>query len=165
MHRALENAIGFMERVEGEGQEKGGEGVEKDGAEGKSLHKFMKVGCNEEQKKAVGEIIEAKGGRPIVIFGFFFLSFLVIHSLLTYFLFKKNSPPGTGKTTTLLEALYHILYQSNTNILLCASSNHAVDYICQQLSRNWPFSREIEKVFTFHDLFRVSLFLTHAFIY
>ena len=44
-----------------------------------------------------------------------------------------HGPPGTGKTTTLVEAIIETL-QRETQVLVCAPSNAAVDWISQQLS-------------------------------
>lgn len=44
-----------------------------------------------------------------------------------------HGPPGTGKTTTLVEAICETLNREN-QILVCAQSNMAVDWICEQLS-------------------------------
>ena len=44
-----------------------------------------------------------------------------------------HGPPGTGKTTTLVEAVIETL-QRETQVLVCAPSNAAVDWISQQLS-------------------------------
>ena len=44
-----------------------------------------------------------------------------------------HGPPGTGKTTTLVEAIIETL-QRETQVLVCAPSNTAVDWISEQLS-------------------------------
>lgn len=44
-----------------------------------------------------------------------------------------HGPPGTGKTTTLIEAIIETL-QRETQVLVCAPSNAAVDWISEQLS-------------------------------
>ena len=44
-----------------------------------------------------------------------------------------HGPPGTGKTTTLVEAIIETL-QRETQVLVCAPSNAAVDWISEQLS-------------------------------
>lgn len=44
-----------------------------------------------------------------------------------------HGPPGTGKTTTLTEAVSEVL-RREPQVLVCAQSNTAVDWICQQLS-------------------------------
>ena len=44
-----------------------------------------------------------------------------------------HGPPGTGKTTTLVEAII-VTLQRETQVLVCAPSNAAVDWISQQLS-------------------------------
>ena len=43
-----------------------------------------------------------------------------------------HGPPGTGKTTTLVEAIYETLYRE-TQVLVCAQSNTAVDWISEKL--------------------------------
>lgn len=43
-----------------------------------------------------------------------------------------HGPPGTGKTTTLVEAIYETL-RRESQVLVCAQSNMAVDWISQQL--------------------------------
>ena len=43
-----------------------------------------------------------------------------------------HGPPGTGKTTTLVEAISETL-KRETQVLVCAQSNAAVDWICEQL--------------------------------
>lgn len=43
-----------------------------------------------------------------------------------------HGPPGTGKTTTLVEAIYEILHREN-QVLVCAQSNMAVDWISEKL--------------------------------
>lgn len=45
-----------------------------------------------------------------------------------------HGPPGTGKTTTLVEAIIETL-QRETQVLVCAPSNAAVDWISEQLSK------------------------------
>lgn len=43
-----------------------------------------------------------------------------------------HGPPGTGKTTTLVEAIYETL-RRESQVLVCAQSNMAVDWISEQL--------------------------------
>ena len=45
-----------------------------------------------------------------------------------------HGPPGTGKTTTLVEAVMETL-ERETQVLVCAPSNAAVDWISEQLMR------------------------------
>jgi len=45
-----------------------------------------------------------------------------------------HGPPGTGKTTTLVEAVIETL-RRETQVMVCAPSNAAVDWISEQLSR------------------------------
>lgn len=44
-----------------------------------------------------------------------------------------HGPPGTGKTTTLVEAIYETLHREN-QVLVCAQSNMAVDWISEKLT-------------------------------
>lgn len=43
-----------------------------------------------------------------------------------------HGPPGTGKTTTLVEAVYETLHRE-AQVLVCAQSNAAVDWIAEKL--------------------------------
>lgn len=43
-----------------------------------------------------------------------------------------HGPPGTGKTTTLVEGIYETLRREN-QVLVCAQSNMAVDWISEKL--------------------------------
>ncbi len=45
-----------------------------------------------------------------------------------------HGPPGTGKTTTLVEAVCEVL-KRESQVLVCAQSNTAVDWICSQLAQ------------------------------
>lgn len=63
---------------------------------------------NGSQEKAVNEVLCAK-------------DVAVVHG-----------PPGTGKTTTLVEAIYETL-RRETQVLVCAQSNMAVDWIAEKL--------------------------------
>lgn len=52
-----------------------------------------------------------------------------------------HGPPGTGKTTTLVEAIYETLQREN-QVLVCAQSNTAVDWISEKLvDRSVPVLR------------------------
>lgn len=44
-----------------------------------------------------------------------------------------HGPPGTGKTTTLVEAVAETL-RRESQVLVCAQSNMAVDWICEKLT-------------------------------
>ncbi len=44
-----------------------------------------------------------------------------------------HGPPGTGKTTTLVEAIHETL-RRESQVLVCAQSNMAVDWICEKLT-------------------------------
>ena len=63
---------------------------------------------NVSQERAVNEVLRAK-------------EVAVVHG-----------PPGTGKTTTLVEAIYETLRREN-QVLVCAQSNMAVDWISEKL--------------------------------
>ncbi len=64
---------------------------------------------NASQQQAVRDVLRAK-------------DVLVVHG-----------PPGTGKTTTLVEAIDQVL-RREPQVLVCAQSNTAVDWICAQLA-------------------------------
>lgn len=64
---------------------------------------------NRSQQDAVGEVLRAK-------------DVMVIHG-----------PPGTGKTTTMVEAICEVL-RREPQVMVCAQSNTAVDWISEQLS-------------------------------
>ena len=52
-----------------------------------------------------------------------------------------HGPPGTGKTTTLVEAVSEVL-RRETQVMVCAQSNTAVDWISEQLAaRGIPLLR------------------------
>ena len=63
---------------------------------------------NPTQERAVNEVLRAK-------------DVAIVHG-----------PPGTGKTTTLVEAIYETL-RRETQVLVCAQSNMAVDWISEKL--------------------------------
>jgi superfamily I DNA and/or RNA helicase len=63
---------------------------------------------NSAQEKAVNEVLKAK-------------DVMVVHG-----------PPGTGKTTTLVEVVFETLKREN-QVLVCAQSNMAVDWISEKL--------------------------------
>ena len=63
---------------------------------------------NPSQERAVNEVLRAK-------------DVAVVHG-----------PPGTGKTTTLVEAIYETL-RRESQVLVCAQSNMAVDWISEKL--------------------------------
>jgi superfamily I DNA and/or RNA helicase len=63
---------------------------------------------NPTQEHAVGEVLRAK-------------DVAIVHG-----------PPGTGKTTTLVEAIYETL-RRESQVLVCAQSNMAVDWISEKL--------------------------------
>ena len=63
---------------------------------------------NKDQEEAVNNVLEAK-------------DIVIVHG-----------PPGTGKTTTLVEAIYETL-RREPQVLVCAQSNMAVDWISEKL--------------------------------
>ena len=63
---------------------------------------------NDTQQRAVNEVLRAK-------------DVAIVHG-----------PPGTGKTTTLVEAIYETL-RRESQVLVCAQSNMAVDWISERL--------------------------------
>lgn len=70
---------------------------------------------NEEQMRAIKMILACKGGSPYVIHG----------------------PPGTGKTSTFIEAILQIYTKRrNARFLVCAPSNSAADHILERLISN-----------------------------
>lgn len=67
---------------------------------------------NREQARSVTKILGCKGAPPYVIYG----------------------PPGTGKTMTLVEAILQLYsFRRKSQILVCASSNSAADYVLEKL--------------------------------
>src|SRR5690606_21120605 len=44
-----------------------------------------------------------------------------------------HGPPGTGKTTTLVQSIFHVL-KKESQVLVCAPSNAAVDLLVEKLS-------------------------------
>lgn len=73
-----------------------------------SLHPMRFPWLNASQEAAVNKVLRAK-------------DVAIVHG-----------PPGTGKTTTLVEAIYETLHREN-QVLVCAQSNMAVDWISEKL--------------------------------
>ncbi len=46
-----------------------------------------------------------------------------------------QGPPGTGKTVTSATIIYHLAKQNNSQVLVCAPSNVAVDQLCERVHR------------------------------
>lgn len=46
-----------------------------------------------------------------------------------------QGPPGTGKTVTSATIIYHLSKQSNSQVLVCAPSNVAVDQLCERIHK------------------------------
>ncbi|KAG6428037.1 hypothetical protein SASPL_112285 [Salvia splendens] len=86
---------------------------------------------NEEQTLAVNTILVRRGGPPYVIHG----------------------PPGTGKTKTLIEAIFQIYREDrHARILACAPSNSAADHILDRLINEERIQiRE-------HEIFRLNAY-------
>lgn len=69
---------------------------------------------NEEQRSAVDNIVnKTQIMPPFILFG----------------------PAGTGKTSTLVAAISHIVKSTNENILVCAQTNSACDEITERLMK------------------------------
>lgn len=51
-----------------------------------------------------------------------------------YFVLLKG-PPGTGKTVTSATIVYHLVRQTNGQVLVCAPSNIAVDQLTEKIHR------------------------------
>ncbi|KAK4670216.1 ATP-dependent RNA helicase [Podospora pseudopauciseta] len=46
-----------------------------------------------------------------------------------------QGPPGTGKTVTSATIIYHLARMNNSQVLVCAPSNVAVDQLCERIHR------------------------------
>ena len=77
-------------------------------AQSRSLYPVRLPWLNSTQESAVNKVLSAK-------------DVAIVHG-----------PPGTGKTTTLVEAIYETLHREN-QVLVCAQSNTAVDWISEKL--------------------------------
>jgi hypothetical protein len=58
-------------------------------------------------------------------------------------------PPGTGKTTTLVQTIAAVLRTPGTNVLVCAPSNFACDVIAERLIPFLPEHAALERVVGF----------------
>ncbi|KAG8283633.1 Helicase MOV-10 [Homalodisca vitripennis] len=52
--------------------------------------------------------------------------------------FLLFGPPGTGKTTTLIEIIVQVWYKSQRRQLICGPSNAACDFLMQRLIAALP---------------------------
>jgi ATP-dependent RNA/DNA helicase IGHMBP2 len=75
-----------------------------------STNHYLGRNLNESQSKAVDKILSAN-------------ELAIVHG-----------PPGTGKTTTLIQAIKALIKQENQKILVVAPSNTAVDLLSEKLS-------------------------------
>ncbi len=73
-----------------------------------TFNKISLPWLNSSQEKAVNEVLKSK-------------DVAIVHG-----------PPGTGKTTTLVEAIYETL-KRETQVMVCCQSNMAVDWISEKL--------------------------------
>ena len=78
-------------------------------AERLTFHPLRFPWLNPTQEAAVNEVLRAK-------------DVMIVHG-----------PPGTGKTTTLVEAIHETLHRES-QVLVCAQSNMAVDWISEKLT-------------------------------
>lgn len=78
------------------------------------------MGENPEQWQAVSRIVDGSHAPyPFVLFG----------------------PPGTGKTTTLAEAIVQVVKSKpHFKVLVCAPTNTAADVLCARLAPNFAKS-------------------------
>lgn len=74
----------------------------------RELHPVRLPWLNQSQERAVNQVLSAR-------------EVAVVHG-----------PPGTGKTTTLVEAVFETLRREN-QVMVCAQSNTAVDWIAEKL--------------------------------
>jgi regulator of nonsense transcripts 1 len=58
-----------------------------------------------------------------------------IKSVLSTPLSLIQGPPGTGKTVTSATIIYHLAKMNNSQVLVCAPSNVAVDQLCERIHR------------------------------
>jgi len=56
-----------------------------------------------------------------------------VKSVLSKPLSLIQGPPGTGKTVTSATIVYHLAQQSQSQVLVCAPSNVAVDQLCEKI--------------------------------
>ncbi len=110
-YRVMLDALGAAQRAEGEGFRRLRD-VLLGNAEAhfRTLPRLSLPWLNASQQQAVQRVVEAQ-------------EVAVIHG-----------PPGTGKTTTLVEAVIETL-QRETQVMVCAPSNVAVDWLSEQLAR------------------------------
>lgn len=80
---------------------------------GELHYEFKNKLLNESQNKAVENILKAR-------------HLAIVHG-----------PPGTGKTTTIIQSIKALLkHHPDQQILVCAPSNTAVDLLCEKLNEN-----------------------------
>ena len=58
-----------------------------------------------------------------------------IRAVLSTPLSLIQGPPGTGKTVTSATIIYHLAKMNNSQVLVCAPSNVAVDQLCERVHR------------------------------
>ncbi|VDK53887.1 unnamed protein product [Gongylonema pulchrum] len=60
---------------------------------------------------------------------------LAVKTVLQRPLSLIQGPPGTGKTVTSATIVYHLVKQTNGQVLVCAPSNVAVDHLAEKIHR------------------------------
>ncbi|CAE6400981.1 unnamed protein product [Rhizoctonia solani] len=80
-----------------------------------------RIGSNERQRLAVEQIVAlGPGDIPFIVFG----------------------PPGTGKTTVVVEAIHQVVKtRPESHLLVCAPSNSAADLLATRLAQVYPRSQ------------------------
>ncbi|KAL2135370.1 hypothetical protein VTI74DRAFT_8782 [Chaetomium olivicolor] len=60
---------------------------------------------------------------------------MAIKTVLSTPLSLIQGPPGTGKTVTSATIIYHLAKMNNSQVLVCAPSNVAVDQLCERIHK------------------------------
>ncbi|XP_052221615.1 putative helicase mov-10-B.1 [Dreissena polymorpha] len=115
-HRAVENAIPFMDLLFPEKHDEGCKNPDI------VLRPFFDKKLNSEQQTAVRNIVQGTSRpAPYIIFG----------------------PPGTGKTVTITEAIKQVYGgQNDSRILVCCPENTAADFLMRKLLKTGPVMKK-----------------------